>query len=231
MNELVAASAAPLTPFSEPWLSNLRRGLGRTGNHPMLMAGFTMTAEQRRTIERRRSILVKAITAGPDDRPLIGVELAKLLAGFANQDPGLLVALRIAAYADAFGNAPAWAVREARLRLMEGRVVLSDWNRSFAPSPVQFGEVVRDVLRSYRDDLADLTALAAVEPTLEPSAEEREHVGARMDELARALSGLRTDREATRRQAAENALRASAVALGLPSDTLDRIPDGQRGKA
>lgn len=173
--QLPTESQNPTTPFSEPLLSNLRRGMGWVSGRPILMAGFTMTPMLSRQIQARLLTFRQQITGGPQDRQAIGIELAKLLAAFPTQDQGDTPAgMKIAAYSDALGGAPEWAVREARLKVVRGDV--AGINKNFAPTPPVFADVVKEILRPYRSDLADLEALSKVEPTFDPSPEERARV-------------------------------------------------------
>lgn len=212
-------SRPPTMPFSEPWLTNLRRGLGRVGTIPTLMSGFGLSRAQKAEIESRLSTYRRQITGGSEQRPAIGASLAKLLAAFPTQDPGLTATMRVQAYSDAIEDAPAWAVEEARLQFVQGKV--GDHNGNFAPTPPHFARVVRAILKPYQAEMHDLAALAMVEPYDPPSAEERARVGKRMDELAASLQPAVEDRHA----GAVNGLEQRAKELGLPENILDTLPD------
>ena len=172
----------PTTPFSQPWLSNLRRGMGREGGTPTLMAGFSLTTQDLKKIQQTILNYRRQITAALSERPAIAAELAKLVSAFPMQGQSdSPVSLRVEAYFEALGMAPAWAVREARLRVVRGQE--PTLNKSFAPTPPELAEIVRAILRPHRNDLADLETLAQIEPTFDPSPEERARVGERVEEL------------------------------------------------
>jgi hypothetical protein len=105
--------------------------------------------------------------------------------------------MRIEAYFDALGAAPAWAVREARLQIIRGD---TDLDRRFAPTPPQLADIVKTILRPFRDDLALLESLGEIEPNVEPRPEERVRVGEGMDELKTELRG-QVDEEREKRHA------------------------------
>jgi hypothetical protein len=120
--------------------------------------------------------LRRQLSAGPSDRQAIAAELANLFAAFPAQDQSDTPAsLRIAAYFDALADAPAWAVRQARLRVVSGEHIGSLDTR-FAPSPPQFAGVVRGILRPLQDDLADLERISVAVAEHVPTEAERERV-------------------------------------------------------
>jgi hypothetical protein len=156
-------SQPPTTPFSERWLASLRRGLGSLNGRPVIR-GTRMSLERqelvRRAIKGRLSTFRLTLFASVEDGPAVGVELARLLGAFPTQDPGMSAAIRIDAYKDAISDAPLWAVREARLRVIRGRVGAP---HRFAPSPPEFVQIVDDVISLYRRDLQALELLASAE--------------------------------------------------------------------
>lgn len=175
-------SQAPTSPFSLPSLANLRRAMGWVNGKPTLMGGFKISPDQHRQIEASISTFRRQLSAGPSERQAIGLELAKLLTAFPIQgQDGISADMRIDAYIDAIGIAPAWAVREARLKVVRGEV--PDLNKNFAPTPPAFADIVKAVLRPLRVDLGDLEALGRIEPDHEPTPEERARVAQAVDDL------------------------------------------------
>lgn len=125
------------------------------------------------------SNLRRQLTAALGERPVIGAELAKLVMALPKQDPGVGAPILAEAYLDAIGDAPAWAVREARLRFMRGET--PGLSQAFAPTPPQFAGLVRHVMAPLRQDLADLEALVSIEPETDPA--EHDRVVAGLDSL------------------------------------------------
>ena len=82
------------------------------------------------------------------------MELAKLFAAFPaqTQNDGA-TRLRMEAYFEAIGDLPAWAIAEARRRIIRGETLL---DLRFAPSPPQLSVIARAVVTPYRMALADL---------------------------------------------------------------------------
>lgn len=194
-----AENPVPTTPFSQPLLANLRRAMGWVNGKPMLMGGFQISPEQNRQIAVSISTFRRQLSAGPDDRAAIGIELAKLLTAFPAQDQSDVPAdMRIDAYVDALGVMPAWAVREARLKVVRGEV--PDINKNFAPTPPQFADIAKAIMRPFRADLADLEALAKIEAERDPTPEERARVGQAVEEL-RAEFSENVDKAEQERQA------------------------------
>lgn len=185
-----ATPPAPTTPFSEPWLSNLRRGLGRRNGYPILKAGFEPTKEQRELIRSHHSTLTRQLTAGPDERQTVGLFIAKLLASYPAQKGGGYAAasLKVSSYEDAIGTAPVWAVKEAVLRVNQGKI--PDISPDFAPTPARFAQIVAETMEPLRRDLADLRWLATLEaerPEPEISDEQAARMRARLKALAEEL--------------------------------------------
>lgn len=177
-----AENQVPTSPFSVPLLANFRRAMGWVNGKPMLMGGFRISPDQRRQIEASISSFRRQLSVGPNDRQAIGLELAKLLTAFPIQSQdGLSADMRIDAYVDAIGIAPAWAVREARLKVVRGEV--PELNKNFAPTPPAFADIVKAVLRPFRADLADLEALGQIESAHEPTPEEQERVAKAVEDL------------------------------------------------
>ncbi len=213
------------TVFSEPWLVNLRRALGTTQGRPVLQMGMEITPDQREAINQKLLTLRQQITvSGPTEREQIGRELLSLITAFPTDVKGNeAAALRISAYSDAIGDAPAWAVYQARLKIVRGEV---EWgNRSFAPSPPQVAEFVQAELRLLKKDLTDLGQLAAVEKVKVISPEVRKKVHEGLKELGDKLGGRQLP-PAVVAEAAEAALRQRATKLGLdPDATMAALPD------
>jgi hypothetical protein len=119
--------------------------------------------------------LKRHLSAKPDDRRAIAEEIASLLTAFPRRDDGDAdLTLRISAYFDAIEDAPAWAVRQARLRIIRGEVGSLDTR--FAPTPPQFAETVRRLLEPLRGDLADLERLSTAVAEHEPAPDEKARV-------------------------------------------------------
>lgn len=203
-----AENPVPTTPFSEPSLNALRRAMGWMSGKPTLMTGFTMSAEDHCQIASSISTFRRQIFAGPSDKAAIGIEIAKLLTAFPTQEQGdISAAMRVDAYADALGAAPAWAVREARLKIFRGEA--ADIDKRFAPTPPQFASIVNSILKPFRDDLSDLEALGKIEPEFAPSEDERARIAQGFDAFRAGLAETGTrnekDRSARARDAIEEA--------------------------
>lgn len=215
----------PTTPFSKRWLASLRRGMGTQNGKPILMQGFSISPAQHREITAALFSFRQALIAGVADRPLVGIELGKLLAAFPTQDPGLAAGLRVDAYREAIDDAPAWAVREARLRVIRGQV--EGLRKDFAPTPPQLVAIIDDIVRPLRADLADLESLTKIEPKAEASPEQRAAMANKIDgfrdELA-ANTARRRGRPRRTRQEDEAALRDRLKANGADPTTLDAVP-------
>jgi hypothetical protein len=166
------ALSPPTTPFTTPSQVSLRKALTVVGGKPALMGGLIISPKGRRGLVDSASTLRQRLTAGLGERPAVAAELAKLVMALPKQDPGVGVPIVAEAYLDAMGDAPAWAVRAARLRFMRGEAL--GLNQSFAPTPPQFANLVRSILAPLRKDLADLESLASIDA--EPEAAEKARV-------------------------------------------------------
>ena len=180
----------PMMPSSEKWLDNLRRAMGRSNGRPILMGGVTISKKQHEAIKSRQLTLRKAITADASDRPATGAEIARLLAAFPATDAGMSTALRVEAYSDALGTAPAWAVYEARLKVVRGETKGLD--QRFMPTPPQFANLVREILRPWQAELADLTCLVSIDPEIDPTFGERARINAGFEKLKFDLAASQT---------------------------------------
>lgn len=129
---------------------------------------------------------------------MIGAEITQLLGAFPAQ-PGAEpdMRLRIQAYFEALGDAPAWAVQQARLQVIRGDAPGLD--RRWAPTPPQFAKLVRDQLAPFEADLAELRALAKAgsapdEPQASP--EQRKRVATLFADLAKEMRMSKTPGDA-----------------------------------
>jgi hypothetical protein len=181
------------------------------------------TDSERQQIPALLSSLKQRLSAAPGDRQLIAAELAKLLAAFpAQAQSDAPASLRIEAYFEAVGDAPAWAVQQARLRIIRGEVGSLDTR--FAPNPPQLAAVVRDLLSSLRNDLADLERLSAAVVEHVPTPEERARVAAKFAELKQTFpSGAKREAQtaAAMASAADTALRQRLRDNGMTEEAID----------
>ena len=220
VSQLPTTSLVPTTPFSAPWLSRFRKSFGTITGKPTLMSGMEPTDSERQQIPVLASNLKRRLTAAPGDRALIAVELAKLLAAFpAQAQSDAPASLRIEAYFEAIGDAPAWAVQQARLRIIRGEVGSLDTR--FAPGPAQVAVVLRDLLSSLRNDLIDLERLSAAVVEHVPTPEERARVAAKFAEFRSTFP------TADRREAQTAAAMASAADTALRQRLRDNGMDDE----
>ncbi len=102
------------------------------------------------------------------------MELARLLACFPSQAQSDTPAdLRMEGYFEALSGVPAWAVAEARGRILRGEVTLG---HGFCPTPPELARIVQLVLRPMRVDLDDLRKILAAANPQEPTPQERRRV-------------------------------------------------------
>lgn len=162
------------------------------------------------------------ISCGALNRKEVAVELAKLFAAFpAQEQSGGTLDLRMEAYFEALHGIPAWAVQEARLRVIRGEV--STLNPTFSPTPPEFAAAARRIMEPVRGDLARLQAIEAAAKDSDPSSEERGRVVAQMDALRAEMTRGPTQQE--NRAADEAALRKRLRDLGHPESALDEVPN------
>lgn len=186
MTNLPARQYQPLetshtTPFSEPWLQSLAKGLGEVNGNPTLMQGVTVSNRQRDAIQTHLTRLKSRLSCGGQNRSEVAIELAKLFAAFPAQSQSDTPAeLRMEAYFEALAGVPGWTVREARGRIIRGETTL---NPSFMPTPPQMAELARAILEPIRSDLRRLEALATADANREPPPEERARVTEAFDKL------------------------------------------------
>jgi hypothetical protein len=145
------------------------------------MAGVKATDEQKRRIQTHMLRLKSRLTS-TGERQAIAIELAKLFAAFPAQDQSDSPAeLRMEAYFEGLHGIPAWAIAEARGRIVRGETVL---DTRFAPTPPQLAVQARVLLEPLKADLAKLERIAlAAGSTAETTAEERARVTAGFDKL------------------------------------------------
>lgn len=190
MTGLPKAQEQPIsltTPFSAPWLRSLRSALGSENGRPVLMGRMRLADYQTRHIAAEINRL-RGLLSPSSDRTGMAVELARLLAAFPSQQQSDTPAeLRMAAYFEALEGVPAWAVGEARARILRGEVVL---DHRFCPTPPELANVVRIVLRPLRADLDDLRKIqAAATGDHTPTEAEKRRVSEGFQRLRADLTG------------------------------------------
>ncbi len=160
--------------------------LGWEGGKPVLMGRRPLPDWQTRHIEEQIKAL-QARLSPSSDREGMAVELARLLACFPSQAQSDTPAdLRMEGYFEALAGVPAWAVGEARGRILRGEVTLG---HGFCPTPPELANVVRVVLRPMRADLDDMRKILAASSPQEPTPEERERVAEGFKRLRADLTG------------------------------------------
>lgn len=189
------ANPAHTKPFSDPLLASLRNAVGWTAGRPVLMSGFTITPDQRRRLETWQTTLKSRLACGATDTRDKAVELAKLTTAFPTQGQDATSSdLRMEAYFEALSGLPAWAVREARARIIRGETML---DTRFAPTPPQFADLVRLVVKPIKRDLRELVDIARADIEFkEPSKPEHERVITGFEKLKFSLSPNRKEQEA-----------------------------------
>jgi hypothetical protein len=185
------------------------------------MGNRKLSESERRTIKGHISILKSRLSCGATDDKAKAVELARLVTAFPQQGQDQVSAdLRAETYFEALDGLPAWAVAEARRRIVAGS---TPFGRPWGPGPIEFSDLVREVVKPVKQDLIDLELIdLAAPPEDMPSEESKQRVAAMVDQFKADL-GAKT--AATQHRAAVAGLEAKAVALGLPSNILDTIPD------
>lgn len=151
----------PPAPFSEPWSQALRRALMWVGGKPMLASGFRMSPGQVKILEHGRLTLSQRLSAGRNDPQVIDAHLVKLIAAYPPRETGSAIAGAVVAgvFRQALRDRPAWAAKIAVDRIIEGK---TPFGKPWGPTATEFALLVEDVMRPYRDALADLSALLLV---------------------------------------------------------------------
>lgn len=165
----------PTKPFSDPLLASLRNAVGWAAGRPILMSGFTITPDQRRRLEAWMTTLKSRLRCDATDTRDKAVELAKLTTAFPMQGQDATSSeLRIEGYFEALAGLPAWAVAEARARIIRGETML---DARFAPTPPQLADIVRMVVKPLECDLRDLADIARADIEFkEPTKPEHDRV-------------------------------------------------------
>jgi hypothetical protein len=160
--------------------------VGETNGKPVLMSGIRPTPQQARAIQGHLASLRSRLVSGPQDRQAVAVELAKLLAAFPAQEQSDMPAnLRMEAYFEALHGVPAWAIGEARARVLRGETAL---DMRFAPTPPQLAAVAKTLLEPHRRDLARLEIIArAAGEDAEPTDDEKARVTSKFDALRKEM--------------------------------------------
>jgi hypothetical protein len=136
---------------------------------------------------------LRSLITSAGQRDEIAVELAKMLAAFpAASQSDAPTKLRMQAFFEALGDAPLWAISDARQRVIGGQAGL---DQRFAPTPPQFAETVRAILKPYRDDLRDMEAIAGAANEQEPTAQERGRVTEGFQKLQADLGAIRAPKD------------------------------------
>lgn len=145
------------------------------------------------------------------------------MAAFPFRDAGDVdMATRADAYFEALDNCPAWAIQQARLKVVRGEVGSLDTR--FAPTPPQFAELVRSLTQPLRDDLVALERLSAAVVEHVPTPEERARVAAKFAELKQTFpSGAKREAQtaAAMASAADTALRQRLRDNGMDDEAID----------
>lgn len=219
--QLQTANQLPARPFSDPSLASLRNALGWVQGKPTLMTGHTVTEAHRKRLLMWRTTLASRISCDANDNRDKAVELAKLTAAFPQQGQDQLSSdLRVETYFDALNGLPGWAVRQARLRIVNGE---TEYGRPWGPGPIEFADLVRQQVKPIRDDLQDVDTLLSAEPIDKPPTEaEKARVAAKIEGLK---DEFRVKEKAWRTGTIE-ALKLRAGELGVDFETaFDSISD------
>lgn len=211
--------ATPALPSSTDWLRSLTRAMGTVNGRQTLMGGFSITPGQHDQIQRASDRMARQLASDVQEIPQIAREVAKL-ATLPAQDQSVTGAMIADAYVAAVRNFPLWAISEACDRIFAGRTA---FGRPFGPTPVELGDLVREVIGPYAVELADLRALAAIEPESEPDPLERERILKGFEDIKTELRANKPkpwyDRDP------ETALRKRLRDLGQPESALDNVPE------
>src|SRR3990167_7572094 len=177
------AANLPTTPFSEPWLSTLRKGLGTVEGRPCLMTGFSISEAEKRRLRAMIAQLQARVSPPPGNSRLLAVSLAKLFAAFpAQAQSDAPVEQRMEAYFEALHGVPAWAVEEARYAIVRGEAV--GLNDTWAPTPPQLAKIAKERMKTVQADLNDLILIEQAKPIdVAVSEAERERVNVGFDKL------------------------------------------------
>lgn len=161
------------------------------------------------------------------NREEIGKALARMLAAFPSQDPGVSATLRLAAYADAVGGYEAEIVREAVMQVIRGTVAEEHKiDPQYAPSPPQLANLIRSIA-DRRRRYAELRTPQKLLPEREPSEAERARVAQGFDDLKAELRGQQPAKWFDQ----QDSLKQRAMALGLNFDaTMAALPDAPARK-
>lgn len=152
---------------------------------------------------------------GATDAKQKAIELAKLTSAFPMQGQDQVSSdLRVETYFDALEGFPAWAIHDARMLVVNG---LTAFGRPWGPGPIEFADLVKQVLRPLGDDLRDLSAILLAAPLdHEPPADERARV-------AQGFDGLRASfNKRSAHQVYEDAM--AGLKARAPGVDLDKIP-------
>lgn len=156
----------------------------------------------------------------------IAVEIAKLLAAFPSQDASESpMQLRITAYFEAIAGLPLWAIRDVRVRVVQG--MISDFDRRFAPTPPQFADAVRKVVAPTNPFL-DARRATGQEPE-SPLQPRSDRVINGFEDLKQEMASRISGKKPPKWDAnPEAALRQRAAANGVDYDTaMSSIPDAK----
>lgn len=180
------------------------------------MTGCSPTPAQRQAVSRWTASLKSRLRCDATDHREKAVELAKLTSAFPQQGQDQVSSdLRIETFFEALEGMPAWAVREARLQIVNGQTA---FGRPWGPGPVEFAELVRGVVKPVQDDLRELAIIEkATALEVEPTATERGFIEQGFEDL-KASFGKRSAHRVY--EDAMAGLRARA-----PDVNLDLIPD------
>lgn len=158
-----------------------------------------------------------------NDRLMAGA-LVRMFAAFPSASSAEVSAdLRLAAYYEALGDVPAWAVNSAVARVIRGD---GPSDGRFSPTPPQLSQLARAELEQTRRDLADIAAISDARPLqVEPDEDERARVAAGFDALRTELAPAKVDGV----MSARVAFAERCAALGIdPDDIPDARPSGNR---
>ena len=154
----------------------------------------------------------------------IAVEIAKLLAAFPSQDASESpMQLRMAAYFEALAGLPIWAIRDVRVRTVQG--MIAGFDQRFAPTPPQFADAVRKTgspTNPFRD--ARRAEGQTAEPPLPPRSS---RIINGFDNLKQEMASRTASNKSPRWDAnPETALRQRAAANGVDYEAaMNSIPD------
>jgi hypothetical protein len=217
---------------SEQWLVDLHQAaMGEIAGRPMLPAGYIVKPEWTIAIDAEIARLKSKLACPPGNEVEQALEITRTFYAFrqeADDRADVDADMQLEGYYEALDGIPAWAVGDARRKILRGdadRSIRADLNLRYPPTPPQLALQCRAVLAPIRLELARLQRIREAIANLEEVEVKSLKVRSGLDQLAASFTREKAPPRELDRAVNYAALEARLIEKGMDPKLLEGIPD------